>query len=98
MCDLIIKLFPWSVEHIGNMPLAGQIVAALLTLAVIVGAYILIYNAVLQIRSGTRSTRRPHRARSAYRPNNFNWLVRYLTDDEPYQDWMDEEAWRESLR
>ena len=95
MCDLIIKLFPRSVEHIGNMPLAGQIAAALLTLAVIVGAYILIYNAALQIRSGTRSTRRARRVR---RPNNFNWLVRYLTDDEPYQDWMDAEAWRESLR
>lgn len=95
MCDLIAKIFPWGVEHIGNMPLAGQIAAALLTLAVIVGAYILIYNAALQIRSGTRSTRRARRVR---RPNNFNWLVRYLTDDEPYQDWMDEEAWRESLR
>lgn len=95
MCDLIAKIFPWGVEHIGNMPLTGQIAAALLTLAVIVGAYILIYNAALQIRSGTRSTRRARRVR---RPNNFNWLVRYLTDDEPYQDWMDEEAWRESLR
>lgn len=98
MCDLIIKIFPWGVEHIGNMPLAGQIAAALLTLAVIVGAYILAFNAVRQTGSGSRRAHRARRVRRVRRPNNFNWLVRYLTDDEPYQDWMDEEAWRESLR
>ena len=36
MCDLIAKIFPWGVEHIGSMPLAGQIALAFAVLAAVV--------------------------------------------------------------
>lgn len=99
MCDWIIKTFPWCVEHIGNMSLGGQIALSLAALAAIVGAYILAYNAALQLKSAphsTRSTRRARRERGEHRAhsmNNLSWLIRCLNDDEPYECWMDADAW-----
>lgn len=102
MCDWIIKTFPWCVEHIGNMSLGGQIALSLAALAAIVGAYILAYNAALQLKSAPRSTHRAHstrgahstrRAHRAHSMNNLSWLIRCLNDDEPYECWMDADAW-----
>lgn len=92
MCDWIIKTFPWCVEHIGNMSLGGQIALSLAALAAIVGAYILVYNAALQLKAAPRRERRKRKAHS------INWLIRYFNDndDEPYACWMDADAWEET--
>lgn len=89
MCDLIAKIFPWGVEHIGSMPLAGQIALAFAVLAAVVLGHYGIHAAAYSVR----------RRRKAER---FNWLMRWLAtfaDDEPFDpSWMDEDAYYESLR
>ena len=89
MCDLIAKIFPWGVEHIGSMPLAWQIALAFAVLAAVVLGHYGIHAAAYSVR----------RRRKAER---FNWLMRWLatfSDVEPFDpSWMDEDAYYESLR
>lgn len=85
MCEWIAEKMPWLVEHVGGMSLAGQIVLAFAVLAAVVLGY-------YGVQAATFSAR-PRR-----RPARGNWLMRWLaifSDDEPYADWMDAEAWRE---
>lgn len=85
MCEWIAEKMPWLVEHVGGMSLAGQIVLAFAVLAAIVLGYCCFQAAVYNERPRRRLAR-------------GNWLMRWLaifSDDEPYADWMDAEAWRE---
>lgn len=85
MCEWIAEKMPWLVEHVGGMSLAGQIVLAFAVLAAIVLGYYGVQAATFSARPRRRSAR-------------GNWLMRWLamfSDDEPYADWMDAEAWRE---
>lgn len=89
MCEWIAEKMPWLVEHVGGMSLAGQIVLAFAVLAAIVLGY---YGVQAGVQSAVYNDR-PRR-----RPARGNWLMRWLaifSDDEPYADWMDAEAWRE---
>lgn len=87
MCDLIAKIFPWGVEHIGSMPLAGQIALAFVVLAAVVLGHYGIHAAAYSVR----------RRRKAERSS---WRLRWPgDDDEPFDpSWMDEDAYYESSR
>lgn len=81
MCDWIIEKMPWLVEHVGGMPLAGQIALAFgIVLAVVLGYCGL--NAALnaQLKPKTR----------------YNWVERWQRERECSYDWVDPEkveAW-----
>lgn len=86
MCDWIIEKMPWCVEHIGRLPLAGQIILAFAFLA----ALLLGWYGVCSVASMeyVRPEKKPH--------VQFNGLSRErwrsLSDKEEYQDWMDAEV------
>lgn len=100
MCEWISKTFPWCVEHIGNASLAWQIAIGVLVLFFIVGAYICLYNVFCGIREYgiiSRRKKRSRRVKHTSRANNFNFLSRYLSDNEAYvEDWMDADSWEET--
>lgn len=87
ICDWFADNMPWLVQHVGGAPLAVQLILAFALLA----ALVLGHNGACAVLSASH-TRRPRRA------GRFNWLARWrvlCSDDEPYQDWMDEALWRE---
>lgn len=100
MCEWISKTFPWCVEHIGNASLTWQIVIGVLVLFFIVGAYVCLYNVFCGIKEYgiiPRPKKQPRRVKRASSASNFNFLSRYLSDNEAYvEDWMDADSWEET--
>lgn len=84
MCDRILENLPWCVEHIGRLPLAGQIVVAFAVIAALLLGWYGLSSAVSM--EYIQAKKKPH--------TRFNWLSRWrwTSDKEEYQDWMDAEV------
>lgn len=83
MCDWILKNLPWCVEHIGRLPLAGQIILAFgIVAAVILGH--------CGLQAALNAERKPRRR------TRYNWVERWQRQRECDYDWVDPakvEAW-----